>query len=112
MSKRTFIGNIKGPQGIAGERGLPGEKGDAFTYSDFTEEQLAALKGEKGEKGDTGAQGDKGEKGDTGAQGPAYTLTDADKASIAADVKASLNTENWTFTLEDGSTVTKAVYVG
>ena len=34
-----------------------GEKGDAFTYEDFTEEQLAALKGEKG---------DRGEKGDTG----------------------------------------------
>lgn len=31
--------------------------------------------------------------------------------AIAAS-KASLNTETWTFTLEDGSTVTKAVYVG
>ena len=31
---------------------LKGEKGDAFTYADFTAEQLAAL---KGEKGDTGA---------------------------------------------------------
>ena len=48
-------------------RGEKGDKGDAFTYSDFTTEQLAAL---KGEKGDTGAQGPQGEKGDTGAQGP------------------------------------------
>lgn len=47
-----------------------------------------------------------------GATGPAYTLNDADKASIAAEVKDSLVTESWTFTLEDGSTVTKAVYVG
>lgn len=47
-----------------------------------------------------------------GPQGPAYTLNDADKNTIAAAVKASLNIETWTFTLEDGSTVTKAVYVG
>ena len=48
-------------------RGEKGDKGDAFTYSDFTTEQLAAL---KGDKGDTGAQGPKGDKGDTGSQGP------------------------------------------
>ena len=47
-----------------------------------------------------------------GEPGPAYTLTDTDKNTIAEAVKASLTTETWTFTLEDGSTVTKAVYVG
>lgn len=40
-----------GPQGPQGEKG---DKGDAFTYSDFTAEQLAALKGEKGDTGATG----------------------------------------------------------
>ena len=68
--------------------GPKGDKGDAFTYDDFTAEQLAALKGEKGDKGDTGdvgpqgpqgiqgpagadgAKGDKGDKGDTGEIGP------------------------------------------
>ncbi len=35
-----------GPQGPKGEKG---DKGDAFTYADFTAEQLAALKGEKGD---------------------------------------------------------------
>ena len=35
-------------------RGLQGEKGTAFQYSDFTSEQLAALKGEPGAKGETG----------------------------------------------------------
>ena len=40
----------QGIQGIAGVDGAKGEKGDAFTYSDFTAEQLAALKGEKGDK--------------------------------------------------------------
>lgn len=47
-----------------------GDKGDPFTYADFTPEQLAALKGEKGDKGD------KGEKGDTGAQGDPFTYSD------------------------------------
>lgn len=57
----------KGLQGERGEQGLPGKdgaKGDSFKYSDFTEEQLAALKGPKGEKGDTGEQGTQGVKGD------------------------------------------------
>ena len=67
-----------GPQGETGPQGPQGEKGnkgDAFTYADFTAEQLAALKGEKGDtgaqgpKGDTGATGPQGPKGDTGAQG-------------------------------------------
>ena len=71
-SKWVNAGNIKGPQG---EKGDTGEKGDAFRYEDFTEEQLAALKGDtgeqgpKGDKGDTGEQGPKGDKGDTGEQG-------------------------------------------
>ena len=41
-------------------------KGDPFEYADFTEEQLLALKGEKGDKGD---KGDTGLTGNTGAQG-------------------------------------------
>ena len=52
--------------------GAKGDKGDPFTYEDFTVEQLASLKGEKGDKGEQGAQGlkgDKGDKGDTGANG-------------------------------------------
>lgn len=79
---------------------------------------IGNIKGPKGDKGDTGAQGAQGPKGDQGIQGiqgpqgPAYTVNDTDKANIAAAVKASLTKENWTFTLEDGSTVTKAVYVG
>ena len=37
--------------------GLKGDKGDPFTYSDFTTEQLAALKGKKGDKGEPGKDG-------------------------------------------------------
>lgn len=65
----------RGEQGIQGEKGNQGEKGEPFTYADFTAEQLAALKGEKGDtgeqgpKGDTGEQGPQGEKGETGPQG-------------------------------------------
>ena len=40
---------IQGIQGIKGDTGAKGDKGDAFTYSDFTPEQLASLKGEKGD---------------------------------------------------------------
>lgn len=42
---RTPAG-ARGQQGIQGEQG---EKGDPFLYADFTAEQLAALKGDKGD---------------------------------------------------------------
>ncbi len=64
---------VQGEKGATGERGATGpqgpkgDKGDAFTYSDFTQEQLAAL---KGPKGDTGAKGATGERGPQGLQGP------------------------------------------
>lgn len=54
-----------------GDQGVQGERGEAFTYDMFTEEQLAALKGEKGDTGDQGVQGDRGEKGDKGDKGEA-----------------------------------------
>ena len=69
------IQGIQGPQGEKGDKGdtgaqgPKGDKGDAFTYSDFTAEQLAALKGEKGDTGAQGPQGEQGPKGDTGPTG-------------------------------------------
>ena len=57
----------QGERGATGPQGAKGEKGDAFTYADFTQEQLAAL---KGPKGDTGSKGDTGERGPQGLQGP------------------------------------------
>ena len=65
-----------GAKGDTGSPGPAGPKGDAFTYEDFTAEQLAALKGQKGDpgpagpKGDTGSPGPQGPKGDTGDPGP------------------------------------------
>lgn len=64
--------------GQKGDPGPKGDKGDPFTYADFTPDQLAALKGPKGDKGDQGVtgpqgpvgpKGDRGEKGEQGPQG-------------------------------------------
>ena len=42
---------IPGAQGLPGEQGTRGPKGDPFRYEDFTPEQLEALKGPKGDDG-------------------------------------------------------------
>lgn len=42
-------------------------------------------------------------------KGDDYVLTEADEQEIAAKVVEKLSTEAWTFTLENGSTVTKTV---
>lgn len=57
----------RGPQGEPGPKGEQGPKGDAFTYEDFTPEQLEALKGPRGADGDIGPTGP---QGNTGLQGP------------------------------------------
>ena len=49
---------------LKGSEYYKGDKGDAFTYEDFTPEQLALLKGEKGDKGDTGERGLQGLQGE------------------------------------------------
>ena len=72
-------------ESLAGAGALKGEKGDPFTYNDFTPEQLLALKGENGidgksayqlavEKGFVGTEAEwvaslKGETGPIGPQG-------------------------------------------
>lgn len=60
IGKSPYNTNIILHEGITSQ----GEKGEPFKYSDFTPEQLAALKGDKGDKGDTGLQGPKGDKGE------------------------------------------------
>lgn len=69
------IEKLKGPKG---EQGLPGPKGEPFKYSDFTQDQLNALKGPKGDKGEPFKYSDftaaqllalKGPKGDPGSGG-------------------------------------------
>ena len=71
---------------------LKGSKGDPFTYSDFTPEQLEALKGPKGDKGDPFTYSDFTPEqlaaliGPKGAKGDSYTITDSDYQAIAEKV--------------------------
>jgi hypothetical protein len=58
-----------GKQGETGPQGKQGERGGAFTYDDFTPEQLEALRGPRGYTGATGPQGEQGIPGERGAQG-------------------------------------------
>lgn len=51
-----------------------------------------------------------GKDGHTPVKGVDY-YTDADKADMVSAVKASMVTEMWAFTLDDGSVVTKKVLV-
>lgn len=49
--------------------GPKGDKGDAFTYDDFTPDQLAALKGVDGKDGQNGKDGVDGQNGTNGKDG-------------------------------------------
>lgn len=49
---------------LKGDIGPEGPKGEAFTYEDFTPEQLEALRGPKGDTGEVGPQGPVGPKGE------------------------------------------------
>ena len=52
-----------------GETGPQGDKGEPFTYDDFTEEQLEGLRGPQGERGPQGQQGKTGPQGERGPRG-------------------------------------------
>ena len=67
-----------GERGLQGPPGPPGPKGEPFRYSDFTQDQLNALKGPKGDKGEPFRYSDftaeqllalRGPKGDPGTGG-------------------------------------------
>ena len=102
-------------ESLAGAGALKGEKGDPFTYNDFTPEQLLALKGENGingksayqlavEKGFVGTEAEwiaslKGENGLQGIQGPKgdnYQITESDYAAIAGMVSVPSKTSELT----------------
>lgn len=90
----------KGLQGERGEQGLPGndgakgDKGEAFKYTDFTEEQLAALKGDKGDIGLTGPQGETGPVGPQGVKGDPFTYSDFTEAQIKELQKPATDAAN------------------
>lgn len=73
---------INGTDGVNGKDGTDGKDGVGINTVNITEDgklnitltngttlNLGTIKGEKGDKGDTGVQGEKGDKGDTGEQG-------------------------------------------
>ncbi|MBR3647129.1 MAG: hypothetical protein IKN59_01900 [Paludibacteraceae bacterium] len=95
-----------------------GDKGDPFTYDDFTPEQLAALKGDKGDDGDSaykiavdhGYEGTEeewleslhGEDGEDGADGTCITATyDVDTEGVLWCDTHTDSTEDVPLTLDD-----------
>lgn len=68
-----IITDINGTTTATIKNGKDGEKGDAFTFDDFTLEQLESLKGTDGQKGDVG---EKGEDGYSPIRGVDYWTTD------------------------------------
>lgn len=76
-TQKVLLGNIKGPQGI---QGIQGPQGNPFTYDNFTEEQLEALRGPQGIQGEQGIQGIQGVPGKNFEYAD---LTDANKTDIA-----------------------------
>ena len=99
-------------ESLAGAGALKGEKGDPFTYDDFTPEQLLALKGENGidgksayqlavEKGFIGTEAEwiaslKGENGINGIDGKSAYQLAVEKGFIGTEAEwiASLKGEN------------------
>ena len=79
-------------------KGAKGDKGDAFTYSDFTSSQLASLKGAKGDKGDAGSPGysPSATVSATSGGGALITITDANgtTSTVVSDKKHFIITED------------------
>ena len=98
--------NITGPAGADGAKGEKGDKGD---------------KGDTGATGPAGPQGPAGANGSNGAAGANATINGVNALTVTGGdgVDATMNgntltikaktVETWTFTLENGSTVTKKV---
>ncbi len=87
MGYLSWVPSVEGMPDIEGSFAFKGEKGDPFTYNDFTPEQLAALKGQDGTVSFdnlTQAQKDslKGEQGERGLKGDAFTYDDFTPAQL------------------------------
>lgn len=67
--KGTLDEWLESLKGIPGKDGQQGPPGKAFTYDDFTPEQLAALTGPEGPQGPRGPQGPQGAQGPKGDAG-------------------------------------------
>ena len=92
-SEREWLDSLKGETGAQGEtgpQGLPGEKGEPFTFEDFTPEQLALLKGEKGDDGKSAYEIAK----ENNFEGSEQEWLDSLKANIIVDTELSDKSTN------------------
>lgn len=89
--------------------GAKGDKGDAFTYADFTQEQLALLKGAKGDDGKGIASI---EKTSTSGLVDTYTITYSDNTTSTYTVtngRNGTNGDNYVLTNQDKSDIAQLV---
>ena len=90
QGERGLDGRL-GPKGDIGPRGPQGPKGDPFKYSDFTQEQLEALRGPAGPQGPSGSGGGTG-----GADLSKYALkTDLNAYLSRNDASRDYVTKGW-----------------
>lgn len=74
-------------------QGVKGDRGKAFTFEDFTPEQLESLRGPKGETGEQGGIGPTGPKGETGDV-PIFRFELDDEGNLSVDVSYQSNTDD------------------
>ena len=96
--------------------GKQGDKGDPFKYSDFTAEQLASLKGEKGADGKDGYTPVKNVDYFDGIDGESGVYlgsnTPPDTAIVWVDPNGEpTSVEEWEFDMDNGDTEKKTVVV-
>lgn len=83
-------------QGIPGKDGAQGPPGKAFTYDDFTPEQLAELTGPEGPQGPKGPQGPQGVQGPKGDAGTGlnilgtYTSVEALQSAVTTPTQGDM----------------------
>ena len=108
---RVTITDKNHPSGMSFDvtNGAKGDKGDAFTYADFTQEQLALLKGAKGDDGKGIASI---EKTSTSGLVDTYTITYSDNTTSTYTVtngRNGTNGENYVLTAQDKSDIAQLV---
>lgn len=83
-------------QGMPGKDGAQGPPGKAFTYDDFTPEQLAELTGPEGPQGPRGPQGSQGVQGPKGDAGTGlnilgtYTSVEALQSAVTTPAQGDM----------------------
>ena len=103
----------QGPQGERGYQGLQGEKGEQGIQGPEGKQGIQGVQGPKGETGEqgpegkTGPQGPKGETGDSGVY-IGENPPEGTRVWINPEGEGP-KSEEWVFTLEDGTEVTKKV---